>query len=399
MAPRFLWLTWIDPFPEHDGQRLYSGRLIQAVAEAGAKIDVLCFSSEKPAHHGPSESKNVVWWTVPRRPRPKWASVLSPLPNMAFRCQTEEMTATLRNLLANGYWNKVVFDGLSAGWALPMLDSARKSLGGHPELIYVAHNHEESTRATLSRDFAGGNPLIRLALIHDSRKAGRLERRLVSTADLVTAITTEDAALFHKAAPGKPLAVLPPGYSGKRVEHRTITEDLPRVAVIVGSFDWIAKQMNLEAFLACADSKFAEAGIRLRVVGRGPPGYLEKLSQHTQATEFLSHVPRVEPHIADARIAIVPERTGGGFKLKILDYVFNRLPVLAIEGSTKGTPLKTPSSMLEFRTMDALVDGVVRAIDDLPLLNRLQDRAYSSCANRFDWSRRGRQFLRHAGSI
>lgn len=394
--PRFLWLTWIDPYPEHDGQRLYSGRLIESVAEAGAKIDVLCFNSEKPLDRRLERSDKVTWWTMPRRLRPKWASPFSSLPNVAYRCETDEMKSTLRHMLANGYWDKIVFDGLSAGWALPILEPLRKIYGGRPEIIYVAHNHEESTRGAMFRDFDGANPLMHLALFHDFRKAGRLERRLVAASDLITAITPEDAELFHRAAPDKRLAVLPPGYSGQRVEHRTITEDLPRLAVIVGSFDWIAKQMNLEAFLACADARFADAGIRLRVVGRGPPGYLEGLSQHTRVTEFLSHVPRVEPHMADARIAIVPERTGGGFKLKILDYVFNRLPVLAMEGSTSGTPLKTPSSMLAYGTMESLVNGVIRAIDDLPLLNSLQNSAYASCANRFDWNRRGEKFLAHA---
>ena len=29
----------------------------------------------------------------------------------------------------------------------------------------------------------------------------------------------------------------------------------------------------------------------------------------------------------------------------------------------------------------------------LPLLNRLQEKAYAACANRFDWHHRGEQFL------
>jgi hypothetical protein len=36
---------------------------------------------------------------------------------------------------------------------------------------------------------------------------------------------------------------------------------------------------------------------------------------------------------------------------------------------------------------------VIRALDDLPLLNRLQDRAYAACVDRFDWRRRGETFV------
>lgn len=398
IPPHILWLTWIDPYPEQDGQRLYSGRLIDAVAAAGARINVLCFSSETPIQRKREPARGISWWTVPRRERPKWASVFSSLPNVAYRCATEEMKVNLRRMVASGYWDKVVFDGLSAGWALPILEPIRDSCGGRPDFIYVAHNHEESTRADVAADYRGLDPLMRFALFRDARKAGRLERHLVDAADLVTAITPEDAEKFRQNAPDKHMAVLPPGYGGQPVRHREITADTPRLAVIAGSFDWVAKRMNLEAFLARADPVFAKAGIRLRVVGGGPSGYLEKLAPRMRATEFLGRVPRIAPHIADARIAIVPELTGGGFKLKVLDYVFNRLPVLAIAGSTAGTPLKTPMSMLAYASMESLVEGVVRAIDDLPLLNRLQNCAYDTCVQRFDWGRRGEEFLMHAVS-
>src|SRR3546814_12594130 len=90
-------------------------------------------------------------------------------------------------------------------------------------------------------------------------------------ADVVTAITPEDGMLFRRQAPRKPVIVLPPGYAGTRVASRTITAETPRIAVMVGSFEWIAKRMNVEAFVSAADPVFAAAGIRLRIVGKGPP--------------------------------------------------------------------------------------------------------------------------------
>jgi polysaccharide biosynthesis protein PslH len=46
-----------------------------------------------------------------------------------------------------------------------------------------------------------------------------------------------------------------------------------------------------------------------------------------------------------------------------------------------------------FPDHEALARGVLEAIDDLPLLNRLQERAFDVCRNQFDWSSRGRQIL------
>jgi glycosyltransferase involved in cell wall biosynthesis len=391
---KYLWLTWIDPTPERDGQRIYSGRLIDAVAAVGAEIDVLCFASdESPRRPGATEGR-IRWWPVARGVRPGWASVFSPLPNVAYRCDTQEMRCAFQNLATQRAWDAVVLDGLYTGWALPLLERFQTVGGQCPQVVYISHNHEESTRAGLARNYRG-NVLKRRLLRRDATKARRLERRLVEIADIVTAITPEDANRFLEQHPDKCMVVLSPGYAGRRIPRRTITPALPRRAVFVGSFDWFAKRMNLEEFLAVADPVFAAAGAELQIIGDGAPAFLDGLRRQVRATEIVGPVPAVEPYLAEARLAIVPERTGGGFKLKVLEYVFNRLPVAALEGSVAGTPLRAPDTLLSFATMEDLARGAVAVLDDLPLLNRLQEQAYAACVDRFDWRQRGEQFLAH----
>src|SRR6202040_2066848 len=114
--------------------------------------------------------------------------------------------------------------------------------------------------------------------------------------------------------------------------------------------------------------------------------FLEQLRHRTVATRFTGTVPDIEPYLDDARIAIVPERNGGGFKLKVLEYVFNRVPVFALGGSFAGVPLRHNDSVMLYSDHAALARGVLEVIDDFDQLNRLQERAYAACAERFDWS-------------
>ena len=79
-------------------------------------------------------------------------------------------------------------------------------------------------------------------MIADAVKARRLERRIATEVDLLTAITPEDAALFAVRRDKKPVVVLPPGYGGRRLPRRQITSSVPRRAVVVGSFDWVASR-------------------------------------------------------------------------------------------------------------------------------------------------------------
>src|SRR6185436_8219853 len=153
---------------------------------------------------------------------------------------------------------------------------------------------------------------------------------------------------------------------------------------IVGSFDWIAKRMNLAEFVEVADPLFAQAGAELLAVGSAEQAFLKQLRRQTVATHFTGTVPDIAPYLDKARIAIVPERNGGGFKLKVLEYVFNRVPVFALRGSFPGVPLVHGDSVMLYPDHESLARGVLDSIDDVARLNRLQERAYAACRDRFD---------------
>jgi polysaccharide biosynthesis protein PslH len=73
---------------------------------------------------------------------------------------------------------------------------------------------------------------------------------------------------------------------------------------------------------------------------------------------------------------MVADPTGGGFKLKTLDYIFNRVPIAAMSGSIAGLPLTPGLHYLSFESIRELAQGVVAVIDDIERLNSLQRAAY-----------------------
>jgi glycosyltransferase involved in cell wall biosynthesis len=391
---RCLWLTLADPEPRHNGQYVYSGGLIDSVAATGSEIEVLGLRRPDSPRSNGARDEHVVWW-LPGDPldplHSRWGSLASLLPHTAYRCRTAEMQSVLHGLLERGGWDGIVFDGISVGWALAPVRAFYAAKSERPRLIYVSHNHEESLRhqvADSQRTF-----FRRQAVRLDAAKVSRLERELVDQVDFVTAITPEDLQLYERRRGDKPMGVLTPGYRGRKLSQREITGRVPRRAVIVGSYDWIAKRMNLEEFVEVADPMFAESGAELVAVGSAEERFLERLRQRTRASLFTGTVPDVTRYMDEARIAIVPERNGGGFKLKVLEYVFNRLPVFALRGSFAGVPLVHGDSVMLYPDHKALARGVLDTIDDVERLNHLQERAYAACRDRFDWASRGRQIL------
>lgn len=388
---RCLWLTWADPDPPLDGQFVYSGGLIRAFANAGAEVVALALRRPESVKRDNERDQGVLWRLAPDGPRPHWACLLSSLPHMAGRCRTPKMIETLETLLYEESWDAIVFDSLSAAWALRTVLAHYPCSARRPAFVYVSHNHEESVRGRI----AGSQHGMLKRQVHrlDAVRVTRIERALMETADLVTAITADDGAIYRAQWPTKRIDVLTPGYSGRSVIERRITTDLPRRAVIVGSFDWTAKRLNLEEFVHVADPIFAARGIELRVIGSGERAYFDELEKSLSATRFTGTVDHVEPYVEDARLAVVPERNGGGFKLKVLDYIFNRIPILALRGSVAGVPLRDEESILLFPDQEALALGISQAIDDVGQLDQMQNAAFEACRHVFDWRNRGAQLL------
>jgi glycosyltransferase involved in cell wall biosynthesis len=392
---RCLWLTLADPDPPRNGQSIYSGGLIRSCADLGAEVVVLGLRAAGSDHRREERDGNIRWRIADDPERPRWSSATTPLPHMANRCATPGMKRELEKALDEPGWDAVVFDSISAAWALPAINR-RFYNGNRPRIVYVSHNHE----ASLRRNIAESRPSFAMRQLQrlDAFKTRHIERHVIESSDLVTAITQEDGELYREEWPDKWIEVLSPGYSGRSLAQRKITSDVPRRAVIVGSFDWIAKRMNLEEFLRVADPIFASQGIELQVVGTGDQAYFDQLQSQLDATKFTGTVEHVEKYIDDARVAVLPERIGGGFKLKLLEYVFNRIPVLGLNGVGAGTPLRDDASILLYSSQTELARGVTRMIDNFSRLNQLQNAAYEACAHAFDWESRGRRLVNALGS-
>ena len=330
----------------------------------------------------------IEWSIVPGRPNPTALALASALPLVAARFGTRNYAEHLKTMLRARDFEVVIFDQYAMIWAIDRIQKSERN-GTSPLIAYIAHNFEAELAADTARNFRG-NTFRKAALHANAYKIARAERRLARAADLIVALTAEDANRLTPLSPLSPKLVLPPGYNGPRAPDRRIVQATPRRVVIVGAYRWTPKEMNLSAFLEAADSILQKADIGIDVVGETPDFLRKAWEAKAKATRFHGFVEALGEFLAARRMGLVIEQTGGGFKLKTLDYVFNRLPIAAIRGSMAGLPLTPGVHYLSFESMRELAQGVVSVIDDIGQLNNLQQAAYEECYDNFDWNDRGR---------
>jgi hypothetical protein len=386
---RCLWIARYIPFPMDGGAQVYSANLSQSLAKAGAFVRFMGLGNAAAV---PVSAAGVEWLAVPGTKRSAAVAALSALPFAAAIDATKTYRQMLETQLQEP-WDAIILDGYGTGWALDRC----VAYCGHrrtrrPVLVHVSHNNEEMLWLAMGRE-ARGSALKRLALRRNATKVATLERRIVRSVDLLTTITDEDRSTLGAALTRGRSLSLTPGYTGPIVGARRITAATPRRVIIVGSFHWVVKQENLARFVEIADPIFEKQDIAMDVVGDIPKALLAALKARCRATHFHGFVTDVAPYLDRARIGIVPESIGGGFKLKFLDYIFGRVPVATVSQAVAGLTEELRLAMLKNDTLAGLVGEIVSHIDRIDELNRMQEHAFTLGKAQFDWSVRGKRFL------
>ena len=386
MTVNVLWLARTFPYPLKAGDRLYTARLLEALADAGAQVTVLGFQEDAPP-----KIKNVDWKPVAGQPSNAIAALFSVLPLVAARHMTREFKIAVRKEVAHvGSYDAVIIDQYGMGWALNYLPTEYET--NRPQIIFITHDHEESVNESLWRN-TFNSPLRKIFLRLNALKTTVLERKIVSRSNVVTTITKTDEDLFRVRSGASMTLVLSPGYTGNSVPERSISSEVPRTVILFGGFKWSAKQENLRLFLEAADAVFVHKGISIEVVGEVPSGFASEILSKYECVKIIGFVDDPQPYFMHSRLGIIAEPIGGGFKMKLLDYIFNRVPILSLNECATGLPLDVRQYIVTEPNMSALVKRATTLIEDFESLNAAQNGAFSSAASHFNWAERGRALL------
>jgi glycosyltransferase involved in cell wall biosynthesis len=285
----------------------------------------------------------------------------------------------LQSLLKPNHPKAIVLDQYGLAFALTELHAA----GYRGPIVHVAHDFETLVTRDLARAYRKYS-LRKLALLLNARKTEAAEMRLARASHLVVTLTERDASEFRRIGARHTL-VVPPGYDRPIVFKPWSADSRLRRVAIIGSFEWTAKRVNLSNFLLAADARFAAANISIDVVGMVPQALRAELEPKLRATRFHGFVDDLGTVFQQSRLGLIVEETGGGFKLKTLDYIFNGLPVAALNGSFEGIPESVAKHFLVKDDLPALVSSIIELIDRDDALDEMRTGALNAAKGNFDW--------------
>ena len=369
---RILWIVGRIPSPLFTGDALYTAAILTALA-ATQEIEVSVVGASRDGRAIDArllDLPGVSFITAPRPRRSGPLSHFSSLPRNAHWLVTNPLREAVAELLKSD-WDWIVIDQTRSAGLLREVLELRKNAS----ICYLAHNAEGKIRPEIAKSLR--HPLLRF----DAAKYRRLENNIVRAADIVVSITDADAAYFSQFR--KPVFVVPPIFIGTIQPPQLIDLNRPRSILLLGSFEWIAKQRNLAQIVSVLLPILKRNGISLEVVGDVPRNIRNRYMDESPNLIFHGPLDDLAGPLARSRGGLVAEELGGGFKLKLLDYAFARLPVFGLKSAVEGTTAKEQSAMFLAEDMDGLATRIVENIDDLSGLNRKQASLFELVAGRF----------------
>lgn len=384
-SPRILFLTKVYPYPPATaGDAVYARGVVEALSRT-CRVTVLCADGGAPRGDAPV----INWHVVGPQRTGRAGSVLSRWPLIAWKGATPDYAVALEQLLKQE-WDAIVLDNLGTAHALPQVERYRQR---HPgvRLVYVSHEYEYATRSAKYGSYRM-NPAKRLMAQLDLEKVRRCEAALIKRSDIVTLINMADLEPFRAIASERKYLPLIPGYEGPIVRARKITANTPRRLLLLGGRRSEQKRQILLDWMEVSYGRLVDAGVETVIVGDMEDSLRERLRESYPKARVLGFVEDLGKLIASARLGVVADTVGGGFKMRLLSHVFERLPIVGLSGAVSGLPTAQGSGYLGAETLRDLVDLVCEVIDDTDRLNRLHDTAFADCASAFSWESRADAF-------
>lgn len=387
---RVLYLTKVHPYPPSTaGDAVYSRGVIEALSEV-CNLTVLCAESGAARR----DTVGVNWCIVGRQRSSRAGSVLSFWPLIAWKGATSDYRHAME-LFLREQWDVIVIDNLGSAHALPRVKRYRTE-NPRTQLVYISHEHEYPTRRSKYESYRMGF-LERLLAVLDLAKVRRSENQLIRDCDVVTVINPADLVPFREICPGQKYLVLVPGYDGPVVESREITKNTPRRVLLLGGRQSEQKRQILLDWMEISYVRLRDAGIETVIVGDMDDDLRKQLKTRYPEARALGFVDDLAAIVMSARIGVVADTVGGGFKMRLLSHVFERLPIVGLSDAVSGLPTPDGEGWLGADSLTGLVEQVCEVIDDTKRLNSLQERAFADCASAFSWRKAADDFVTAMG--
>ena len=384
---KILWICRTCPFPVNDGEKLRVYNLLRSLArthEITVVYREMAADETAGAEHLRQFCKAVYGVQVPRPSgligKLRWVLpfVISRYPISLSTVFFQPILAVLARLIREEHFDIVQVEHSSLTIYLDHLQFARR-----PAAVLTMHNIDYIRNERVLRNAPWG--LSKVYHYLNQRRFKQWELASLRRYEHVIAMSDLDRNILLRDAPGLAVTAVPNGVDAVAVPF-VAADPRARTLIFVASMDSEANHDGAMFFLreVWPLLQRTDRELVVKMVGRAPRP--ELLAAHNGVDVIVTgKVDEVLPYYRESLAAIVPLRSGGGTRLKIIEALAAGTPVVSTTVGCEGLEVLDGKTILIADSPRDFADAIERILAAPALVNALSLDGRALVEQRYDW--------------
>jgi glycosyltransferase involved in cell wall biosynthesis len=220
---------------------------------------------------------------------------------------------------------------------------------------------------------------------NEYKKFYREEIKVWNRQDGIFATSYRDRDIIENEVPGIPKFVIPNGVDMEYFKPSVVNPE-PHSLVFTGMMGYIPNYDAMYFFLDEIYPLIRQQipDIKLYIVGKNPPVDLRKRANQNIVITGL--VEDVRPFVYRSTVYVVPLRMGGGTRLKILEALSMKKPLVTTSIGCEGIDVVHNESAMIADEPEEFAETVIGLIKDKKRQTLLQRNGYDLVREKYDWN-------------
>ena len=250
--------------------------------------------------------------------------------------------------------------------------------------VLSLHNLEEELLWREAKTLPVG--VKKCIFLHDALKMYFFETRMINCFDMLFVTSERERLKLLKRNPDLHIEVAPNGVDCDKIQKLPISNN--REILFVGAMNYLPNVDGVMFFvkeiLPLLRHKFTN--ITFRVVGKSPSREIRKLNSQPGIT-ITGEVDNLEPYYRHCALCIVPLRSGGGTRLKVIEAMAYGRPVVSTSIGCEGIDVQHEKNILIADGPVEIFHAISRVLYQPNLVDFLVTNARSLVEEKYSWAK------------
>lgn len=304
-------------------------------------------------------------------------SLLSKSPFVILKYKDNKMKSLLKEKINENKYDLIYIDHLQLGVYFDILKKANCP-------IYLDQHNCESQ--ILKRKIVSKKSICRkIFLTMEFLKLKKFENKIISEVDKVIVLSEEDKNILINNLEEKKEKInknkfitIPIPIDNDYIKPIGISKGSYINLLFLGTLSWYPNENGIKWFIINVISKLEQKNIKykLYIVGKNPDDELINLCKDYKNIIITGYVEDINDYIGICDLMIVPIFIGSGMRVKILEGLGKRIPIISTNIGAEGINVNHEHNIFIANSVDEYVDGIIK-LSDNKLYSKLQENGLS----------------------